>query len=100
AECALSIYPFQKFASNAINRQNKVRVPVRWVQKNCRATGGHAIANAQRPRQPDRNVFSPLLIGERNRLAWTGAIFPVGDKVVLGDCSSKQLGGCMLDGFR
>ena len=96
---SLAVDLLEKIVLVRIDGQHEFGMLVRRIEQHRGTSGGNAIANAQRPGQPDRNVLSPPLLGETDGLARTGAIFPVGHEIVLGDRSPKQFDGSMLRGF-
>src|SRR6202521_3867207 len=61
------------------------------IDQDGHGTWGRPVPDAQGPRQTQRNVASPGIAVERDRLALARAIIAIGDEVVLGHGSAQQL---------
>src|SRR5271166_1671643 len=80
----------------SVDGQNEVRECVRLIDQHRDAAGRQTLAHAHRPRQRDRNVSAPTIIGECDRLAFAGAVVSVRDEAVRYHRSAENLDGGVL----
>src|SRR5271165_1211034 len=80
--------------------EGEVGVNVGPIDQNGRRTGGHPVADAQGPRQTQRNIGRPGVTVERDRLALANAIVAISDEVVRDHRSAQQLDGGVLQSWR
>src|SRR5205823_1097719 len=80
----------------SIDGENEIGERMRPVNQHRHATGRQTFPNAHCPWQRNRNVVTPTIASERDRLAVVRTIVPVRDETVRDYCSAEELDGGVL----
>src|SRR5216684_185314 len=81
----------EQLVLESINGENEIGERVRPVNQHRYATRRQTFPNAHCPWQRNRNVVTPTIANERDRLAVVRAIVPIRNENVCDYCSAEEL---------